>query len=235
MNVVKSDNDLAATQVSVLPLWLILFPILSFIFLSPGWSRSMSELNSHPVPFVLIPSNHVERDAELTGGENKLGKKGNNGRRILATSVWTESGEFAISEPVWQVPAIYPTGGGGLEVSTFTEFSGQDRHMHRKGIEIYTVLKGTLQIYINDQLLKLHTMDEVVILPNAIHEVVQTQHRDRRPGEDFSLLVRVHSINCHGELDKYVQMARGGPWLCWADLTTQERACAYKRQGAPAP
>ena len=195
----------------------------------------MSVINSHPVPFVLILRNHVERDAELTGGENKLGKKGNNGRRILATSVWTESGEFAISEPIWKVPAVYPTGDGGLEVSTFTEFSGQDRHMHRKGIEIYTVLKGTLQIYIDDQLLTLHSMDEVVILPNAIHEVVQTQHRDRPPGESFGLLVRVHSINCHGEFDKYVQLSHVGEWRCWAELTTEERACAYKRQSEVDP
>jgi mannose-6-phosphate isomerase-like protein (cupin superfamily) len=192
----------------------------------------MSVINSHSVPFVVIRKDHVERDAELTGGENKLAKEGNNGRRILATSVWTESGEFALSEPIWKVPAIYPTGDGGLEVSTFTEFSGQDRHMHRKGTEIYTVLKGKLQIYVDDQLLTLNSMDEVVILPYAIHEVVQPRHRDRIPGEIFSLLVRVHSIKCHGEFDKYVQLTHGGEWRCWAELGTEERACAYKSQVA---
>jgi hypothetical protein len=178
----------------------------------------------------LIFGDNVESDAELTGGENKLGKKDNNGRKILARSIKTEFGEFMIENPIWRAPAIYPTGDGGLEVSTFTEFSAQDRHKHEKGIEIYTVLEGTLQIYINDILITLHATDEVVILPKTVHEVVRTEHRDRNSSENFRLLVRVHSINCHGEHDKYVQLVRDGEWRCWADLSKEERACAYKRQ-----
>jgi quercetin dioxygenase-like cupin family protein len=87
-------------------------------------------------------------------------------------------GEVEISDPLWRVPAVFPTGDGGLEVATFTEFAGQDRNKHEVSTEIYTVLKGKLLMYINDEgPYELDATDEVVILPGTIHEVVQTKCR----------------------------------------------------------
>ncbi|HEY3383150.1 MAG TPA: hypothetical protein VGK32_15370 [Vicinamibacterales bacterium] len=191
----------------------------------------MDESKSYPVPFVLIRRALVEQDGEPA--ENKLGTVGNNGRKVLATRVLPEFGEVEVTRPQWTVPAVLPTGDGGLEVATFTEFAGQDRHKHLRSTEIYTVLRGRLSIYIDDEPHVLDALDEVVILPGTVHEVVQDKRRSRGVGEAFELLVRVHALSCFGVDDKYVQFDRGGAWHRWSELTREARARAYKRQGDP--
>jgi len=192
----------------------------------------MAENKPYAVPFVLIRRDLVERDAEVIGAENKLGKLNNNGRKILATSVMPQFGEVEINDTLWKVPAVLPTSNGGLEVATFTEFAGQDRHKHGVSIEIYTVLDGKLLMYINDEgPYELDKLDEVVIFPGTVHEVIQKKRRPRDPGEDFEMLVRVHAINCFGVDDKYVQLEPGGDWHRWSNLSTEDRARAYKKQG----
>lgn len=183
----------------------------------------------YPVPYVLVTRFFVELDAGPAG--NKLGKADNNGRKILATDVMSKFGEVEINDPLWRVPAVLPTGLGGLEVATFTEFAGQDRHKHGVSTEIYTVLKGTMLIYINDEgPHELNAMDEVIIFPGTIHEVVQKKRRARDPGEGFELLVRVHALNCHGVDDKFVQLAPNDEWHCWSKLSVEDRKRAYKKQ-----
>jgi uncharacterized cupin superfamily protein len=191
----------------------------------------MPPRNTYPVPFVLITRDFVQRDAEVMGKENKLGRENNNGRKICATEVMTQFDEHTIREPLWKVPAVLPTGDGGLEVATFTEFAGQDRHKHFKGTEIYTVLQGELEIYIDDKgPYVLQAGDEVVILPETVHEIIQKKRRSRDVGETFDLLARVHSLNCYGAADKYVQLEQGGKWQRWSDLSKDERARAYRKQ-----
>jgi hypothetical protein len=46
--------------------------------------------------------------------------------------------------------------------------------------------------------------------------------------EEFDLVVRVHSICCYGEEDKYVQLQRGGEWVKWSTLIPELRVNAYK-------
>ncbi len=182
-----------------------------------------------PVPYVLITLENAEEDAvPLRGGEKKIARPGNNGRKILATEVVHEYGEELITNPIWKAPQVFPTGAGGIEIATFTEFSGQDRHMHEKGIEMYTVLRGEVQIYINDVLLPtLVSGDEIVILPGTVHQIVRPKDLIPAEADDFQLLVRVHSISCHGAEDKYVQLDPHGPWLRWSDLSMAERDAAY--------
>lgn len=189
----------------------------------------MSDTATQPPPFVLIARAAVERDAGPA--DNKLGKENNNGRKIFATQFMPELGETVLADPLWRAPAVLPTGEGGLEVATFTEFTGQDRHKHRLSTEIYTVLKGTMLIYINDAgPYELKAMDEVVILPGTVHEIVQGKRRPRAPDEAFDLMVRVHALNCSGVRDKYVQFEPGGEWHRWGALTKADRARAYKKQ-----
>ncbi|MCP5158625.1 MAG: cupin domain-containing protein [Gammaproteobacteria bacterium] len=185
-----------------------------------------------PVPFVLVRNECVALDGEMAQLDNKLGKANNNGRKILATTVMEAFGEKLIDTPIWSAPKILPTSEGGIEIATFTEYSGQDRHKHHAGLEIYTVLKGKMEILINDEgPFVLNAMDEVVILPDTIHEVIQKKPNQAKPGSDeFALLVRVHSVNCLGESDKYVQLEAGGQWMCWKDLTKKQRSSAYKMQ-----
>lgn len=189
-------------------------------------------MNTHkyfPVSFVLIKKDKVLLDVEVIDKENKLGRLNNNGRKILALNVKKEFGEELINAPVWKAPQILPTGEGGIEISTFTEYSKQDRHKHLKGTEIYTVLKGTMEIFINDEPYILNELDEVVILPGTVHEVAQQNSGERKNIDSFELVVRVHSINCFGESDKYVQLEQDGKWESWENLSNEKRKRTYKK------
>jgi len=190
----------------------------------------MNNNNNSNVPFVLIKNEYALLDGELIQQENKLGLLNNNGRKVLATSVREDFGEELIDNPIWRVPKILPTGDGGIEIATFTEFANQDRHKHLRGTEIYTVLKGKLKIYINDEgPFILNELDEIVILPNTIHEVIQNNLEIRTNFESFDLVIRVHSINCYGAFDKYVQLESDGKWELWQDLSKEKKMLAYKK------
>jgi hypothetical protein len=91
-------------------------------------------------------------------------------------------------------------------------------------------------IFINDEgPFVLNALDEVVVLPGTIHEVIQKKpNQTRAKFEEFDLLVRVHSINCLGETDKYVQVEQDSEWICWQDLNKNQRETAYKKQAQAA-
>ncbi len=182
----------------------------------------------YPVPFLLISRSSVERDAE-PGAPNKLASCDNTGRKICAVSVMPEFGEHAASSPDWAVPAVLPTGAGGFEIATFTEFSAQDRHRHEHAVEIYTVLEGCMEIYIDDAgPYTLAAGDEIVILPGTVHEIVQRKRRARNPGERFASLVRVHAIGACGPVDKYVQLEQGAEWRRWSELSREQRRACFR-------
>jgi quercetin dioxygenase-like cupin family protein len=169
---------------------------------------------SYPVRFVLISH-------EASASDPKLAVAGNNGRKVCAAEVIEAFGEHAILEPAWRPAAVLPTGTGGFEIATFSEHSAQDRHKHLMGAEIYSVIRGELAIYIDDEgPYVLRAGDEVVILPGTVHEAAPRSSR---------LLVRVHSLNCSGAEDKYVQMSPGGAWRPWSELTPDEKQRAYRK------
>jgi len=191
----------------------------------------MTPISRTPVPYVLITLKNAEEDA-VPVGENrkKIAKPSNNGRKVFATAVMHQFGEELITDPVWKAPQVFPSGEGGIEIATFTEFSGQDRHKHDRGTEIYTVLRGTLRIYINDVLLDpLLVGDEIVIPPGTVHQIVQETTAPQAASSGSELLVRVHSISCYGVADKYVQLNSNGPWLKWSGLSKTQRSVAYKK------
>lgn len=193
----------------------------------------MSDRSRWPVEFVFIGHDAVLRDGEVVGEPNKLRVPGNNGRKVLATEVLAKFGEKQICKPGWHVPYVLPTGEGGIEVATFTEFAGQDRHKHETSIEIYTVLKGSMEIYINDDgPHQVRQMEEVVILPGTVHEVVEQIPDANGVSNDFSLLVRVHAISCFGAVDKFVQFSPDGEWKRWDGVPRDERPKAYRKQAA---
>jgi mannose-6-phosphate isomerase-like protein (cupin superfamily) len=182
-------------------------------------------LKHWPVPFVLIKKDDVIRD-------DKLRKPGNNGRKVAAIRYEPDPpfSEKIITDPYWKIPYVLPTGDGGLEIATFTEFSGQDRHMHKKSIEIYTVLKGSMEIYLNDKgPFLLAEGEEVLILPGTVHQVCQRTPRRDLPDEKFDLIVRVHATDCYGSSDKYVQLSQNGNWERWSDLSKKDKQKAYKK------
>ena len=144
-------------------------------------------------------------------------KEKNNGRKVLVNEIYL-SKEFHAQETEWKPglqtdkSPVFETGAGGVEVSTFTHEAGQDCHKHLIATEIYTVLEGRMQMRIDETEppLMLEAGDEVVILPNTVHEVL--------PDGD-SFLTRVHSINCYGDRDKYVRS--NGKWCQVLTLKAQ--------------
>ena len=148
-------------------------------------------------------------------------KEKNNGRKVLVNEIFPKA-ERPIEDPQWapespppdgQTPVL-ETGYGGVEIATFTEKAGQDRHRHLASMEVYTVLEGTMTIKIGDRYnVVLQTGDEIVVLPRVIHEVLD---------KGTSFLTRVHAINCHGQRDKYVE--ENGVWCQAMTLKNQQDA-----------
>ena len=170
-------------------------------------------------PYVLLRSEVVARDPRLV-------EPGNNGRKVLATELWPQRGEHALEIPEWSPSAVVATGTGGLEVSTLTEHTRQDRHKHLRATEIYTVLRGSLAVRLEDgEPLELAVGDELVVLPGTVHELLPPAPRGASAPE---LLVRVHAIASGGAADKLVQLEPEGPWRVWPELSLDERDRALR-------
>ena len=143
------------------------------------------------LPYIWVRKSDAEADSRMR-------EKGNKGRRVVALELIPE-----FSHPLetcrWQPPLkgakswIFESGDKCFEASTFNHLTKQDRHFHKEATEIYTVLDGQMSIKIKDDLIVLDQSDEIIIFPNTWHQVLG--------GENF--LARVHTINCHGENDKY--------------------------------
>lgn len=141
----------------------------------------------------------------------------NNGRKVLVTGIYPKT-EIPIAAPEWHPgpedahTPVYETGVAGLEVATFNQKAGQDAHKHLVSTEIYTVLDGEVTIKVDDRELALAEGDELIVLPGTVHEVLES---------DKDFLVRVHAVNCYGDMDKYVQ--RDGAWCQVLTLKQQEK------------
>lgn len=186
-------------------------------------------MDKPPVSHVEIRFQNALDDACPDGCTiRKLETPGNNGRKVFATSVMHHKGETIIDTTMWSAPAIYPTGNGGVEIATITEYCSQDRHQHHRATEIYTVLKGQLGMFINDKEIPvLNPGDEIVVLPGTIHQVRKPSSTSEKK-QEFEMVVRVHSICCYGEDDKYVQLQQSGEWVKWSTLSPESRVNAYK-------
>ncbi len=152
-------------------------------------------------------------------------KEKNNGRKVFVNEIFPKA-ERPIEDPEWKYEPPPPnghtpvleTGYGGVEIATFTEKAGQDRHKHLVSMEIYTVLEGTMTIRIEDRHdVVLQAGDEIVVLPSTVHEVL---------GKSTSFLTRVHAIDCHGPRDKYVE--ENGVWCQALTLKNQEDSVSKK-------
>lgn len=128
----------------------------------------------------------------------KFKEKG--GRKVLVNKMYPD--ECDATKPEWEGGSKYTktpvveTGCGGLEVSTCTQDTKQDYHEHHLCTEIYTILYGEMNIKIKDETIKLTCGDEIIVFPYTAHQVLNNN------GSAF--LTRVHSINCHGDNDKYI-------------------------------
>jgi quercetin dioxygenase-like cupin family protein len=84
---------------------------------------------------------------------------------------------------------------GNIEIAVFIQHASQDRHWHKIGTEIYTVLEGEMKIEVEGQDFVLRAGDTIVVNPGAIHEV-------KPEGTEF--ICQVVTANCGGHADKYL-------------------------------
>lgn len=155
------------------------------------------------VPFLVIR----KRESELDWKLNLEPMKKNNGRKICVNKI-CNSKEYHAKSPEWkprpedEKTAVVETGYGGIEVATFSEKAYQNRHKHLISTETYTVLKGSMDIRFEEEIITLEVGDEIIIFPNTVHEVLNYKSM---------FLTRLHSMNCHGDKDKYLEV--NGKWL----------------------
>jgi mannose-6-phosphate isomerase-like protein (cupin superfamily) len=145
---------------------------------------------------------------------------GNRGRKFLVNKIY-ENKECRIKAGldsiypdfvVWKVDyqrknPVFETGDGGIEVTTFTEKTEQDKHKHLIATEMYTVLEGKMKIKINEKEIEVSEKDEVIILPGTVQEILP---------EGCKFVTRGRSVNCYGDSDKYIEV--DGEWKLTKDI-----------------
>lgn len=142
-------------------------------------------MNKMLLPCVIINKKIAMKDM-------RLDKEANRGRKVMVIKMRKDTDELEGIE--WEPGKLVETKCGGLEVATFNEKTEQDKHLHKLATEIYTVLDGKMKIEVDNIPYDLETGDEIIVFPGSVHQVL--------PSDD-KFLARVHTVNCHGESDKY--------------------------------
>ena len=146
--------------------------------------------NAKQPSFFIIRLKALKNDVQIMGE-----KKGS--KKLLVTEVWDEIEERA-TNCKWRPPGekdksqVLQT--DDIELGIFTHHAPQDRHFHKLGTEIYSVLEGQMDIEIDEDSHTLEQGDTIVVLPGATHKVLKNK----------SFLCQVVSANSHGKPDKYV-------------------------------
>ncbi len=81
------------------------------------------------------------------------------------------------------------------EIAFFNQNASQDNHYHKEGTEIYTVLEGEMDIFIQGRAYTLHQGDTVIVHPHTVHQI---------KSRNIPFLASVITINCHGVYDKFL-------------------------------
>jgi quercetin dioxygenase-like cupin family protein len=142
------------------------------------------------LPALLIRLESVKRDAALEPNHR-------GARKILVTELYPVK-EYETGHVEWHPPGeaekcpVQVT--KNIEVAVFTHEALQDRHLHKVGTEMYTVLEGKMKIEVEGQDYVLLAGDMIVVHPGAAHEV-------KPKGTKF--ICRVVTANCGGNADKY--------------------------------
>ena len=137
---------------------------------------------------LVITKSSIESDSALMEG-------GRGARKIIVTEIY-EGKEVEYSDSTWRgltkrSPVMELQGG---EMAIFNETTPQDRHFHKEGTEIYTVLEGAVTIEVNNILYGAKSGETIIVAPNQTHEVYCNSR----------FLVQVITLNCGGIKDKYV-------------------------------
>jgi mannose-6-phosphate isomerase-like protein (cupin superfamily) len=144
------------------------------------------------VPALLLTQQSIRSDPALQPGQCGY-------RKVVVTELYPGESE-AMTVP-W-LPPLSATGlctvmrTDNIEAAFFTQAARQDRHYHRLGTEIYTVLEGQMLIAIAAQTYRLLAGDTIIVNPGSVHEI--------HPEATISFLCQVINLNCGGHADKFI-------------------------------
>lgn len=149
----------------------------------------------------------VKKDTALAVG-------GRGARKIVVTELY-QSKEVVFSETSWippETPAdpcsvllstkcvLYAgrlcTKVPSYELAMFTNMTPQDRHYHKKGTEIYSVVEGEMVVEVDGTEFQVTEGGTLIVEPGAVHLVKSVP--------DTHFLCQVVTVNCGGVTDKYI-------------------------------
>lgn len=140
--------------------------------------------------FFLIRREELKKDPSL-----QFGSRG--ARKVLVTEIYPEKEE----EVLLSEGQIHSHGKAPVqimkdsEIAFFNQNASQDKHYHKEGTEIYTVLEGEMDINVEGQEYTLLQGDTIVVHPHAVHQI---------KSRNVPFLASVITINCHGVYDKFI-------------------------------
>ena len=141
-------------------------------------------------PALLIRLDSVKRDPVLD-------PEGRGERKILVTELYP-SGEVESVRTIWEAgnaSASTPVQVmADVEMAVFTHRASQNRHFHKLGTEIYTVVEGRMIIDVEGTEYSLKAGDTIVVNPGAVHQVFPRENE---------FVCKVVAVHCGGQEDKY--------------------------------
>jgi quercetin dioxygenase-like cupin family protein len=141
---------------------------------------------------------HVKKEAVRAKG-GRLGQMGDQKVLVAHPSPLDETWEAVNAPPaiVWEAVTSdnrFPVQvTDSLELAVFDERAKQDRHIHKLGTAIYTVLDGYMRIEVDGIGYVLAAGDTIVVNPWAAHRV--------KPDSPF--IAQVITANCGGSADRF--------------------------------
>lgn len=150
----------------------------------------MSDTEKMHNAFVLRKSRF---ETDLKGSSKERGA-----RKLVVTEIY-HSTEVSQIDTEWNAPQgkekSQVVEHENLEFAVFNESAKQDKHYHKIGTEIYTVLEGLMSIEVEENVFSLEAGDTIVVEKNSVHEI--------KP-EGAKFLTQVITVNCQGQSDKYI-------------------------------
>jgi mannose-6-phosphate isomerase-like protein (cupin superfamily) len=145
-------------------------------------------------PAFVVTKKAIKSDPALAKGARGL-------RKLIVTQL-RENTECRADNIIWNPPKFgnkcevqfIPN----TEISFFNQWASQDRHYHKKGTEIYSVVEGEMLIEVEEVNHQLHEGDMIIINPGRIHEVIKLPGRSE-------FLCQVIAVNFGGASDKFIQ------------------------------
>ncbi len=181
-----------------------------------GWTGHRSPL--------LVRLADIKRDSRFL-------QKGSNGRKVCVTEMYPKT-ERSPKGLLWTPGDVIEVGEGGAEISYVNDGAGQDRHLHRKATEEFLVVEGSMGIRLREdgEIRQIQAGEYPILFEECASVEPGTPHQVLRNTPFVAIVVATDS---GGPGDKFVQLEPDGEWICWTQLSPEQRQMAYRWPDSP--